>query len=137
MGVIVDTSIFVRAERDGDPNAVGAIPVGQEIGVATITISELLEGMHHASSSMIAERRRRRVASMISTLPIFSFTIEIAETHARLRAELRRRGNMIGAHDLIIAATAVHLGWDVYTTDLDAFRRVPGLAVSAPPALKP
>lgn len=49
--------------------------------------------------------------------------------HARLRALQRRLGKMIGAHDLIIAATALGLGWDVLTFNVAEFRQVEGLAV--------
>ena len=36
---------------------------------------------------------------------------------------------MIGAHDMIIAATAMSLGWDVLTSNAAEFRQVEGLGV--------
>jgi predicted nucleic acid-binding protein len=45
---------------------------------------------------------------------------------------------MIGAHDLLIAATAVLLDFSLATVNLREFRRVPGLQVIDPTAfLKP
>ena len=36
---------------------------------------------------------------------------------------------MIGAHNFIIAATAMSLGWDVLTFNVAEFRQVEGLGV--------
>lgn len=49
--------------------------------------------------------------------------------HAQLRATQRQKGKLIGAHDLIIAATAMHLGWEVLTLNGAEFRQVDGLGV--------
>ena len=43
------------------------------------------------------------------------------------RAELQRRGQPIGALDMLIAAHALALGATLVTNHLDEFRRVPGL----------
>ena len=54
----------------------------------------------------------------------------MAHVHAEIDADLSRRGVPIGAHDLIIAATAKHFGFSVLTDNVDEFsRRVPGLIV--------
>jgi predicted nucleic acid-binding protein len=37
---------------------------------------------------------------------------------------------MIGAHDLLIAATALSMGHDIGTLNVSEFRRVPGLNVA-------
>jgi predicted nucleic acid-binding protein len=46
-----------------------------------------------------------------------------------LSAELAGRGAAVGAHDLILAATAVTLDYDIATRDLRSFPRIPGLSV--------
>jgi predicted nucleic acid-binding protein len=46
-----------------------------------------------------------------------------------LSAELRSKGTAVGAHDLLIAATAVHLGAAVATRDLRSFPTIRGLDV--------
>jgi tRNA(fMet)-specific endonuclease VapC len=46
-------------------------------------------------------------------------------------ASLSRRGQLVGAHDLWIAATALALGLGVVTTDAGDFERIPGLRVLA------
>jgi predicted nucleic acid-binding protein len=53
----------------------------------------------------------------------------IARAHAEVWAELESEGNLIGAHDLWIAATALSHGMDVATANPRDFERVPGLNV--------
>ena len=62
-------------------------------------------------------------------LPI---TTAIARAHAAVWAELEKEGNMIGAHDLWIAATALSHGMEVATANAKDFERVPGLTVDVP-----
>jgi len=68
---------------------------------------------------------------VLATIPVLDFTLEVARTHAEILAILRSRGEVIGAHDLIIAATALSAGHAVLTRDVDELRRVPGLEILA------
>ncbi len=49
--------------------------------------------------------------------------------HARLWAELLGRGESVGAHDLIIGATAIAMDFQVATVNARDFQRIPGLRV--------
>jgi tRNA(fMet)-specific endonuclease VapC len=97
--------------------------------IAAITVAELLHGMHRADNEMRRQRRSIYVEAIISQLPVVGYSTDIARVHARLWAELQARGQMIGLHDLIIAATCLSLGFGVVTTNEREFQRVPGLAV--------
>lgn len=46
------------------------------------------------------------VETIINEIQTINFTVEIARLHAELCAHLMEQGRFIGAHDLIIAATA-------------------------------
>jgi tRNA(fMet)-specific endonuclease VapC len=61
-------------------------------------------------------------------IPIVS---EVARMHAESWADLEARGEMIGAHDLWIAATALTHGLQLATKNAREFERVPGLSVHA------
>jgi hypothetical protein len=50
-------------------------------------------------------------------------------SHARIWADLRARGEMIGAHDLLIAATALAHQLTIATRNERHFRRVEALPV--------
>jgi tRNA(fMet)-specific endonuclease VapC len=136
MGTIVDTTVFVDLERTGGrrPEAlVGerlAARLGQddEVGIAAITASELLHGVHRAS----AEHRGRRqafVETVLAAIPVLDFDLLAARAHARLWADLVTAGRHVGPHDRLVAATAISLGWRVATGNMRHFRRIAGLEV--------
>jgi predicted nucleic acid-binding protein len=129
MGLIIDTGIFIRAERDGHRNPRAALPQGEEAAITSITLSELLEGVHLAASPARARVRIAFIEQLPGIVPILPFDEEIARYHAKLRAIQRSRGKMIGAHDLITAATAISLDWDVLTLNASEFRQIEGLGV--------
>ena len=129
MGTLIDSSILIAAERaqlDLGPR-LRADP-DRGTAIAAITASELLHGVHRMRGVRRA-RAQRLVDHWLSALPVIPFNLEIAQVHATLAAELGRGGAQVGAHDLIIAATAVWLGYDVATRDERSFRRIKGLRV--------
>ena len=62
-------------------------------------------------------------------MPVIPFDLDVARVHARLSAELAAKGTPVGAHDLMIAATAVAQGYVVATRDKRSFPKIKGLAV--------
>lgn len=56
-------------------------------------------------------------------------TVGAARIYASLWACLAKRGLQIGAHDLIIGATAISLGFSVLTADFRDYRKIKGLTV--------
>lgn len=133
MGVLIDTSVLVAAERariDWDEllGRGAELDEDEPVALAAVTAAELLHGVHRLKG--IAQARASRFVEMIlGRLPVLPLDIEVARTHAMLSAELAARGAAVGAHDLIIAATAVAAGYDVATRDLRSFSRIPGLSV--------
>jgi len=129
MGILIDTSVLVAAERGQlDLERLRARLGGEEVAIASITASELLHGVHRlrgagrARSDVLVER-------LIDRLPVVDFDLAAARVHAALSAELRSRGTAAGAHDLLIAATAVLLDYAVATRDLRSFPRIKGLKI--------
>lgn len=130
MGAVIDSSVFIAAERGKlDLDQVLASHGNLPIGVAAITASELLHGVHRAVDPDQRRRREAFVERLLTSLPVIPFDLVVARVHARLSAELAVKGSPIGAHDLLIAATALAIGDDVATRDLRSFPRVPGLNV--------
>jgi tRNA(fMet)-specific endonuclease VapC len=62
-------------------------------------------------------------------VPILPFDLEIARVHSRIWADLASRGEVIGAHDLLIAATALFHQHAVATGNVREFGRVESLDV--------
>lgn len=72
-------------------------------------------------------RRERFVEGILRELTVVEFGLETARVHAVLWADLSSRGLTIGAHDLILAATALALKFRLATGNLREFARVPNL----------
>ena len=70
-----------------------------------INIAELWHGVERASASHRA-RRQKYLEAIVAVLPIIAYTEETAYYHARLWSDLGTSGKIIGAYDLIVAATA-------------------------------
>lgn len=127
MAVLIDTTVLVNAERRGQ--ALDDVIGDQERGISTITVSELLHGVHRAEDGAIRTRRSAFVEHVFSAMEPLPITTAIARAHAAVWAELEKEGNLIGAHDLWIAATALSHGMEVATVNAKDFERVPGLTV--------
>ena len=73
------------------------------------------------------ERNRARLAAVVAGLEVVALDAAVSKTYARIRADLERRGQPIGANDLWIAAHALALGCTLVTNNTREFERVPGL----------
>ena len=98
--------------------------------MAAVTVAELLVGVE------LADRRRRKpreryVAKVIATIPSEPYDSDVARAHARLLVHARTSGRPRGAHDLIIAATALARGRTIITADAPGFDDLPGVVVKA------
>ena len=129
MGLILDTSIIISCERAGAHFDFDSWSEHGDVFISAITVSELLVGVHRAKSDTIRTRRSAFVEAVVARLPALDFTGDIARVHAEVFASLSARGELIGAHDLLIAATALWHGCAVATNNESEFRRVPGLTV--------
>ncbi len=142
MGTVLDTTVFIGLERAmrSLPPARATTEVlqrlesqlgeNEEVAIAAITASELLHGIHRATK----EHRGRRAAfveAVIAAFPTLSFDLLVARVHARLWAGLASSGIEVGAHDRIVAATAISAGWQVGTANTRHFTRIPGLEVTS------
>jgi tRNA(fMet)-specific endonuclease VapC len=104
----------------------------EERAISVITVSELLHGVHRATS-VRRSRRRAFVEHVLAALDPVPITDVVARVHAELWADLESRGVVLGAHDLWIAATGVAHGFGVATRNRADFERVTGLRVVSPP----
>lgn len=128
MGKVIDSSVLIAAER-------GQLDLGRALedhrsetfSVSAITASELLHGVHRRSRQRATTEAF--VERLLRHLPVLPFDLVSARVHARLWADLLARGQMVGAHDLLIAATALARDQAVVTRDERSFPRIPGLRV--------
>ncbi len=128
MGLILDTSVLIAAERARlDLPRLFAAHAEEPFALAAITASELLHGVERAESGPRRRERSAFVEAVLAELDVIDFDLLVARRHADLWAELERLGRRIGPHDLQIAATALHLNYGLVTLNPAEFRQVPGL----------
>lgn len=69
------------------------------------------------------------LAAFLSYVEVLDFPDEASSHYAKIRADLKARGSMIGANDLFIAAHARSLSLTLVTNNTREFKRVRGLAI--------
>ena len=133
MAVLIDTGLLVDLERGvTNPNVEHAI--GEEDrAISVVTVSELLHGVHRATGARRA-RRSAFVEHLLAGMRAIEITEQVARAHAEIWAQLAARGEVIGAHDLWIAATALAHGMGLASGNAREFERVPGLRLIEPRA---
>jgi tRNA(fMet)-specific endonuclease VapC len=124
-GILIDTSVLVGAERDSQ--VLDQLPEGARHAISVITVSELLHGVHRAAPDRVRIRRQVVVEALLGAIEQLPITPSIARLHAQIWAELQAKGEIIGAHDLWIAATALAHGLTLATANAGEFKRVPAL----------
>lgn len=129
MGKLVDSSVIIAADR-GRVDLWEQLErfVDEPLAVSAITCSELLHGVHRAVNEERRTRREAFVEGLLARIPVVPFDVIAARIHARVGAQTLAAGVQIGSHDLIIAATAMALGFEVITLDARSFPRIPGLS---------
>lgn len=101
------------------------VPV-TDVCISVITKSELLYGVE------VSPRRTQDAAALAAFLPyveVLDFPDDAARHYAGIRADLKKRGALIGANDLFIAAHARSLGLTLVTNNTTEFVRVKGLTI--------
>ncbi len=102
-----------------------------EPAIAAITAAELGVGIELATGRR-KQNRQAFVEDLLEVLPVIAYDIDVARAHTTLLAVVRRAGRPRGAHDLIIAATALATARTVVTADLSGFDGLPGVVVRTP-----
>ncbi len=102
-----------------------SVPVS-DVCMSVVTKAELLYGVE------VSPRRAQDAAALAAFLPYveaLDLTDNAAIHYAEIRADLKKRGEMIGANDLFIAAHARAMGLMLVTNNLAEFERVHGLSL--------
>ncbi len=130
MGVLIDASVLIEHERGRlDLDAHLERREQEEFFLSVVTGSELLHGVHRAKDAGVRTRRSAWVEAILERFPLLLVDLPISRIHAQLWAELAARGQMIGPHDLWLAASCVAHGLTMVTANVREFERVPGLQV--------
>jgi len=97
-----------------------------EAALSVITFGELVYGAEKSAQRAAALELVRELAQV---LPVLGLPETAADAYGTMRAELERKGQMIGNNDLWIAAHAKAARLTLVTNNEREFRRVRGLKV--------
>jgi len=134
VGLILDTSVLVAAERRGHdvPQILEQIRTAHgeiEVGLSVVTIAELMHGAYRAKT--VADRLRRLafLEELCGDVPIHPINVEIARGIGRIEGQQAAQGISLSFEDLAIGVTALELGFDVATVNRRHFQMIPGLNI--------
>ena len=134
MGLILDSSVVIAAERRGDTvlqffervvNTTG----DQEAALSAVGLTELIHGLYRAKTPAVRVRRESFLNELLADLTVYPYTKATTMLAGRLDGEQQSKGVVIPFGDLLIGATALSLGYSVLTVNLRDFRHIPGLSV--------
>jgi predicted nucleic acid-binding protein len=134
MGLILDSSVVIAAERRGDTVeqlitwVIGATG-DQDAALSAIGLTELIHGIYRAQTMEIRRQREAFLNELLVDLTVYPYTKETALLAGKIDGEQQSRGVVIPFSDLLIGATALGLGFQVATSNLRDFQRIPGLSV--------
>ncbi|MCY7351080.1 MAG: PIN domain-containing protein [Cytophagaceae bacterium] len=121
--ILCDTSVFFQLFHE---NAAIEAELG-EIGYANLAICDITIGEIYFGMRKSEERETKE---LIRRFNRFSFTKDASRLFIEIMSDLASR--QIGLPDALIAAIAKANGLDVFTLNIDDFKRVDGLKLYKP-----
>ncbi len=125
---MLDTNIcsyIIRNAPEGVKIKLKKVEQEHELALSSIVVSELFYGAYRKNSNKLI----KLIKDFTENFMIYNFDAKAAETYGKIRANLERGGNVIGAYDLQIAAHAVSLDAVLVTNNEREFNRVKGLRI--------
>ena len=134
MGIILDSSVIITAERRGHSvrqilEQVHASQGETEVGLSVVTVAELVHGAYRAKTQAQQERRLEFIERLCRDVPVHPVTLDIARLVGRIEGQQEAKGIQFAFEDLVIGVTALHLGYAVMTLNTRHFQLIPGLSV--------
>ena len=118
-------SYIMKRSNDRVLKRLQKVPVS-DVCISVITKAELLFGVE-----VSAHRRQDELAlnAFLGHVEVLDFLDAASSHYAKIRADLKKRGAMIGANDLFIAAHASSLGLTLVTNNTREFGRIRHLSM--------
>lgn len=135
MGLILDSSVIIAAERRGDTaerliERIIQATGDQDAALSAVGLTELIHGIYRAKTPAQRVRRESFLNELLADLTVYPYTKQTAILAGQIDGEQQARGVVIPFPDLLIGATALLLGFSVLTANLRHFQLIPGLSVT-------
>jgi len=126
MRYLLDTNICIYLIKKNPPEVLEHLgklsPI--DISISSITVAELYYG---AENSIYRERNRLALEEFFLPLEILPFDEKAALQYGIIRADLKKKGKIIGAMDMLIASHAIANNLILVTNNEREFRRISNL----------
>lgn len=134
MGLILDTGILIASERrrESVEDILRRVRTSHgeiDIALSAVSVVELTHGIYRARNDTDRDRRRVFCEGVFQDLIVHPVSLEIAQLAGKIEGEQAAQGIAIAFEDLVIGATALHLGFDVATLNVKHFKLIPGLNI--------
>jgi tRNA(fMet)-specific endonuclease VapC len=125
---LLDTNICIYLIKKKTPQVLQkfqSLP-SETVGISSITVAELNYGIY---KSQFPEKNRTALNQFLSPLQILKFNEIAADYYGKIRADLEKKGQVIGAMDMLIAAHALSLDIILVTNNSKEFSRIHNLKI--------
>jgi len=134
MGLILDSSMVIPAERGGDTverliERVVKLGGDQDAALSAVGLTELIHGIHRAQTPQVRARRESFLHELLADLTVYPYTKETTMLAGKIDGEQQSQGVVVPFGDLLIGATALSPGFSVLPANLRHFQKIPGLMV--------
>ena len=99
------------------------VPLQQQV-ISVVTLAELLYGIQLSSKK---KANQAALDVLLRHLTLLEINVDAALHYAEIRADLEKKGQLIGANDLMIAAHARSINAVIVTNNVRDFGHVKGL----------
>lgn len=123
---MLDTNICSYIIRDNPKSVFEKLKEVEKdhiIALSSIVVSELLYGASKKGSVKLV----KVVNMFVEQFTIYDYNKSSAKAYADTRTTLEKKGQVIGVHDILMAAHALGLGATIVTNNMKEFERVEGL----------
>ncbi len=125
---MLDTNIcsyIIRNKPQSIKKKLQEVEENHTVALSSIVVSELLYGATKKDSPKLT----KIVSAFIDNFIIYDYSKVSAQSYANIRTNLEKKGQIIGANDLLIASHALSLGAVLVTNNTRAFKRVEKLVL--------
>ena len=134
MGLILDSSVVIAAERDGNTvekliEQIISVSGDQDAALSSVGLTELVHGIYRAQTPEIRLRRQSFIDELLLDLAVYPYTRSTALLAGKIDGEQRAQGVTIPFGDLLVGVTSLELGFSVATVNLRHFRLIPSLQI--------
>lgn len=134
MGILIDSTVFIAAERKGWSARQALADIAkrypeEDLAISVITLAELAHGAVRADTLSRRASRQLFIHELMSVIPALPVTAAAALKTGEIDGSNKSKGILLPFADLLIGCTALDLGYRVATANLRHFQLIPGLGI--------